>query len=225
MSFPRTVRDYQIRLNSLDFLSTGNLLTVDGMNGPKTRKAIQDGMLFMNVEDGEDLFDSSGMTRVHWHWTAGSYTVTSRTKKYYNDLFDEKGNHYDGASPAQQQAFYIPGQTGVSHTLSGNTGAAGLSVACMAGATTRGSSVDAGKYPITWEGIDAMLERTMEYCRSFDIRVSPWTTLSHSEVQINIGIRQRGKWDIRCLPNDLKNLQTARIVGNTLRKRMVEKFG
>jgi len=225
-AFPRSVRDYQIRINSFNILDKP--LTVDGMNGPATRNAIHQALanfsIGLNAEHKEDLFDPSGITRIHWHWTAGSYTVSPFTLKHYNDVFDKEGNHYDGIAPAQQQAFYIPGRVGVSHTLNANTGAIGLSVACMAGATARGTVVNAGVSPITMAGIDGMLERSAEYCRLFDVRVSKWTCLTHAEVQPSLGIRQRGKWDIRVLPNDLKKYLSAEAVGNFLRNRMVEKF-
>lgn len=225
MNFPRSVRDYQIRVNSLA-LPGSTVLTVDGMNGPNTQKQIALAMHQMGISNQQDLFDPSGITRVHWHWAASTYNVTWDVRRHYNDVFDEKGNEFDGGAPAQQQAAYIPYKVGVSHTLNGNTGAIGLSCAGMAGATVNwgASTVDMGKYPLTWEAIDAMLKKTVEYCRAFDIKPSPWTTITHSEVQTNIGIRQNNKWDIRVLPDNPKQLLTEKTAGDILRKRMMEKF-
>jgi hypothetical protein len=39
-------------------------------------------------------------------------------------------------------------------------------------------------------------------CRNYGIPVSPKTVLTHAEVQANLGITQRGKWDIARLPWD-----------------------
>lgn len=221
VSIDRTTRDFQIRLNSLGFLHEYGkpLLAVDGLKGRNTRQAIELALKHFNEANPEDLFDPNGINRIHWHWTGGSYEVTHSTLSHYNDVHTFDGDSHDGA-PALQQVYYQPGRVGVSHTRMANTGAIGQAVACMHGATENGRKVDAGKYPITWDGIDAMLERSAEYCKMFDIRVSPWTTITHAEVQTNIGIRQRGKWDIRVLPDDLTTLLGVREAGNILRKRL-----
>lgn len=221
-----SVRDIQIRINSLEVLQKVGKppLLVDGVNGPTTRLAIEITKQELKVNDIKDIFDPSGITRVHWHWTGGNHKISYHDKKYYNDLFDYEGNHYDGISPAHHQAHYMPGRVGVSHTLNANTGAIGMAVAGMFNAQTFGDRVDVGKYPITWDSIDAMLERTVEYCKYFDIKISPWTTLTHAEVQKNIGIRQRNKWDIQILPDKLDRLYSPRDIGDKLRKRMVDKF-
>lgn len=225
MTYPHSVRDFQIRCNSLK-LRGSTVLTVDGMNGPNTRKQIALVQDHMDVSDRHEIFDPSGITRVHWHWAASTYAVNWDVVKHYNGVFDFEGNEYDGGAPAQAQARYQPGHVGVSHTWNANTGAIGLSCAAMAGATCDWGQgkVSQGKYPLTWEGIDAMLEKTVEYCRAFDIHPSPWTTITHCEVQTNIGIKQRNKWDIRVLPDDPTKLLGEKEAGNILRKRMIEKF-
>jgi len=221
-----TVRDYQIRCNSLA-LPGSTVLTVDGMNGPNTRKQIELVRRQLGLRDVKEMFDPSGITRVHWHWTASTYDVTWDVRSHYNDVFDEHGHEFDGGAPAHLQASYDwRNKIGVSHTFNANTGAIGLAVAAMAGASANwgASTVDPGKYPMTQEQIDAMLKKTVEYCRAFDIKPSPWTTLTHAEVQTNINIRQKGKWDIRCLPENHKQLLSEKAAGDLLRKRMMEKF-
>lgn len=220
-----TTRDVQIRINSLNLVHP--YLAVDGMNGPKTRAAIKEALEEINGKVLEDLFDDSGITRIHWHWTAGPSTPNSTDLRHYNDVFDIEGNQYDGRSPASQQAVYQPGRYGVSHTRSANTGAVGMSLCAMGDARPNWSSmtIDQGKWPLTWEAINAMLDRTAEYCRQFDVKVSPWTTLSHAEVQQNLGIPQNGKWDIRVLPDQPTKLRTAIECGNILRDMLKEKLG
>lgn len=227
MRFNRTIRDIQIRINSLGFLSDHGVpnLVVDGKGGRKTNAAMTLAEKILGLDDIDDIFDDSGITRVHWHWTGGNHNVNDYIRKHYNDAFDSEGNHYDGVSPAIQQAHYIPGRIGVSHTLNANTGAIGLAVAGMFGARSSGSTVHTGQYPITWDSIDAMLEKTMYYCRIYDIKVSPWTVLSHAEVSRNIGIKQRSKWDIQVLPDNLSKLLSANQAGNILRSRMLSLFG
>ena len=225
MKFPRTVRDYQIRCNSMGFAGS-TVLKVDGMNGPNTRKQIALVQDVLGVDDKRDIFDPSGITRIHWHWTVSGYKVTPRITNHYNGVFDFEGNEYDGGAPPQHQAEYSR-HMGVSHSLSSNTGAVGLAVACLAGVKANWGSmtVDQGKYPVTWEGIDAMLEKTMELCEDFDIYPSPWTTLNHAEIQPNLGIRQKGKWDIQILPSTPNTILSAKAAGDMMRARMLEKFG
>jgi hypothetical protein len=219
----RTTRDLQIRLNSLDFLSEYKkpLLAVDGMNGPNTQYAVKCALEYFDADQVEDLFHPSGINRVHWHWMASGYAVSKTSLAHYNDGVDHMGNVYDGGALAQLQAEYsYRNRIGVSHTFMANTGSIGIGIACMAGASCSGSTVDAGKFPITWEGIDGMLKRTAEYCKLYDIKPSPWTTLTHAEVGPNIGIKQRGKWDIRVLPDDLSKLLPAKQAGDILRERL-----
>jgi hypothetical protein len=222
MGFNRTIRDYQIRLNSLGILSKP--LVVDNLTGPKTRSALALGLEYLGVKKNEEIFHSSGLTRVHWHWTASSYTVTDGDLDHYNDVIDHLGNRFPGEAPAEDQAYYRAGYRGVSHTLNANTGAIGISIDCMHGAMAQGPKVDPGAYPLTWDAVDGMLMRTAEYCKRFNIKVSKWTTLSHAEVQENIGIKQNGKWDIRVTPDDPTKLLTALEVGDIFRARLVDKF-
>lgn len=227
MTFPHTVRDYQIRCNSM-CLPGSTVLKVDGMNGPNTQKQIFIVQDHLGVDTKQEIFDPSGITRIHWHWAVSTYDVTPRVRSHYNGVFDYEGNEYDGGAPAQHQANYSYGQNkvGVSHTLSANTGSVGLSVACLSGVRPDWSemSVIQGKYPVTWKAIDAMLEKTAELCEAFDIYPSKWTTLNHAEVQPNLGIRQKGKWDIQILPHEPNKIQTASGAGDLMRSRMLEKF-
>lgn len=229
MAFARSIRDYQIRVNSLGILVVP--LTVDAQPGVKTEAAIKAAMAHLKVKNREEIFHPSGITRIHWHWTAGDDAITIQPGPnndegdHYNDVWDAEGKHFKGGAPAIDQAFYTPDGRGVSHTLSANTGAIGLSVAAMGDSTSSGNLVSMGKWPLNWVQLDAMLKTTMAYCKEFDVRPSKWTTLSHAEIQPTLGIFQKGKWDIRVLPDNPTKLLDAVIAGDILRKRMIEKFG
>lgn len=214
-----TVREYQGRTNAI--LGRA-ILAVDGMMGPATRKAIEDAMRVRRVSRQEELFDR-GVRGVVWHWTAGANGLIELEKNSYNFLTDTKGNLYDGNHTiAEQVAYDFTKGRGASHTKSMNTGWIGVSQDAMAGAN--GWPLNWGSHPITWEGIDAMLQKTLEICEEYKIPVSKWTTLSHAEVQPTLGIPQRNKWDYMVLPGDTA-VRDAVEVGDILRKRMVEKFG
>lgn len=218
MSF--TVKEYQARVNGI---FNGPVLVIDGMMGPNTRKGIEDAMKRKNVKTKEELFNR-GIRGVVWHWTAGEHGIIELEREHYNFLTDTKGNLYDGKHTIAEQVMYDWQKgVGASHTKSMNTGWIGISQDAMAGAEGWPSLVW-GTNPITWEGIDAMLEKTMELCEDYQIPVSRWTTLSHAEVQETLGVPQRNKWDYMVLPGDSKP-RNAVLVGDELRKRMVQKYG
>lgn len=227
MSFNRTTRDFQVRINSLGILKEP--LICDDKFGSKTQAAINQAMMYLKVSSVEKIFHPAGLNRIHWHWTAGDYLVTpvpgpnNDEADHYNDVFDVNGKHTPGI-PAIDQAYYASGKRGASHTLSANTGAIGQSVACMGDASYSGSVANPGKWPINWVQIDAMLKRTAAYCLMYDIRVSKWTVLSHAEVQPTLLIKQNGKWDIMVLPDNPKLVLDPVKAGDILRKRLIDKF-
>lgn len=214
-----TVRDYQGRVNGI---FQREVLDVDGMMGPNTRKGIDQAMAARKVRSKQDLFVQA-VRGVVWHWTAGANGLIALEKKHYNFLTDTAGNIYDGDhSIAAQLAYDWRKGIGASHTRGMNTGWVGISQDAMAGAQGW-PSLNWGSHPITWEGTDAMLEQTAEVCKEYDIPVSRWTTLGHAEVEETLGIKQKNKWDYMVLPGYTKPVNAVE-VGDILRERMIEKF-
>jgi len=213
-----TVRDYQSRVNGI---FKRPVLTVDGMNGPKTHQGIENAMKEKRVRTKQELF-TRGVRGVVWHWTAGAYGVIDFEKDHYNFIFDTDGNTYDGNHTISEQVNYDWRKgIGASHTKSLNTGWLGCSVDAMGDA--KGWPMDWGTYPLTWEGIDAMLETTAEICEEYDVPVSKWTILTHAEVQPTLGVKQNNKWDYMVLPGDNSPRDPVH-VGDEMRKRMIKKF-
>jgi hypothetical protein len=214
-----TVRDLQARVNALLFeWHPKGALVVDGMNGPNTRAWVSQAMELRKVKRPHLLFDQSGLHGIIWHWAASSYTVTDKVLSHYNDGHDHLGNSYDGGARAEHQANYDWRKgVGVSHSRNANTGRIGQAVIAMGNA--EGWPLDVGQYPMTWAGIDAMLMRGVDYHYQFDIPITPWSMLTHAEIQPTLGITQNGKWDIRWLPEDAK-VTDAREAGDILRARM-----
>ena len=214
-----TARDYQGRVNGIFGQPK---LIVDGMNGPNTSAGISQAMAKMGVRRKEDLFNR-GVRGVVWHWTAGANGLIELEKKAYNFLHDTKGNTYDGNATVAEQVMYDWRRgIGASHTKSMNTGWIGLSVDAMAGAKQT-NPITWGSHPITWSGIDAMLEQTANLHHEYVFPISPWTTLSHAEVQPTLGVKQRWKWDYTVLPGDTKSRDPVE-VGNIPRERLTERF-
>ena len=213
-----TAREYQGRVNGI---MGGPMLVVDGVMGPNTRKGIKEAMKIKGVRNAKDLF-TRGVRGVIWHWTAGANGFIELERNSYNFLFSTTGDVIDGNHTIQEQVNYDWREgVGASHTRSMNTGWIGCSVDAMAGAKqTR--PITWGSHPITWEGIDAMLDWTMDLCEEYGIPVSPWTTLSHAEVQPTLGVRQKWKWDYACLPGDTVCRDPV-VIGNILRDRMIQR--
>ena len=216
-----TVREFQGRVNAI---FNSPVLTVDGVSGPNTRNGIARAMKKKRVSCKEDLFDR-GVRGIVLHWTAGAQGIIDLERNAYNFVFDNDGNTYDGTHTiAEQVAYDWKRGIGASHTRGMNTGWIGLSLDAMAGASQT-NPITWGRNPITWAGIDAMLEHAMDLCREYDIPVSKWTVLCHAEVEQTLGVKQRSKWDYTCLPGDTNAFQDPVEIGNIMRKRMVEKFG
>lgn len=209
-----SVRDIQARVAALGF-SPG---AIDGVMGPKTRGATQAAMTSRRVLRAADLFHPSGVHRIHWHWTAGAYGDIALERRAYNGLIDRDGSRIDGDFRFEAQGRYQVGQA-ASHSLNANSGAGGLACDAMAGAQE--VPFKPGSAPLTWPMIEEMCRWTAELCEDFDIPISPWSTLSHAEIQANLGIRQRSKWDITWLP-DMDQPGSASEVGNRLRGMTAE---
>ena len=97
-----------------------------------------------------------------------------------------------------------------------------MSLCCMAGAIE--SPFNAGKFPMTeaqWDKLPVVLAAL---CERYSITPSPTTVLSHAEVQTNLGIKQRGKWDIARLAFD-PSAKGAKACGDIFRKRTSELMG
>lgn len=153
------------------------------------------------------------MSRVIVHWTAGTNKASDFDRKHYHILIEGDGKLVRGIPSIKLNE--APAKAGyAAHTLNCNSGSIGISLCGMHGAVE--APFNPGKYPITAEQWKALAEAVADLCERYDIPVSPKTVLSHAEVQANLGIKQRNKWDIATLPFDRK-FKTAKAVGDRLR--------
>lgn len=212
MRFYYNWRDVQVQTAAMGH-SPGD---IDGWVGPKTRNALAAALEEIGGTSVQDLFDLSGLHSVVWHWTAGSKGIVSVERRAYNALVDEEGGVHDGEFRPESQATYAVGRA-ASHTLNANSHRAGISMDCMAGAKER--PLNWGSHPMTENHITGMLEETGLWCRRFGIIPSKFTTLSHAEVQPTLGIKQRFKWDVTCLPG-MKAVDDPVKIGDHLRERL-----
>lgn len=162
-----------------------------------------------------DWMPAAEMSRVHVHWTAGGHKANATDRKSYHILVEGDGNLVlgDRAIDANQKG---SGKTPASHTLNANTGAIGISMCCMGGQDVRENPFVAGPFPMTRVQWDKMVEVVAALSRRYGIPVTSKTILTHAEVEPNLGIKQRGKWDITRLAFD-PSVVGARSVGDRLR--------
>jgi N-acetyl-anhydromuramyl-L-alanine amidase AmpD len=144
-----------------------------------------------------------GIQRVIAHWTAGSYAPSDLDKNRYHFLIDSQGKIHRGkfspvANVVSASRPKLLKGTYAGHTLNCNSGSVGIAACCMAGARER--PFDPGRYPLLEIQWARMAEAVAEICRAYGLPVEPRTVLAHGEVQVILGIQQRGKWDPLWIP-------------------------
>lgn len=195
-----SVRVLQARCAALGFWPG----PIDGVMGKRTRAAEDAARAFQKAA-GLPFIHSSGLTRIHWHWTGGGYKPNPTDLAAYHILITGDGEIIEQHGLSKVLA----------HTLNANTGAVSLSCCSMAGAVERPFS--SGEAPLNIKQLDALARKTAQLCSRFDIPVSPWSTLSHSEVQPSLGVAQRQKWDINWIPG-MERPGDPVTVGNRIRE-------
>lgn len=154
------------------------------------------------------------MARIIVHWTAGAHVPTDFDKQHYHILIDGAGKLVRGKPTIDLNGLPKAKAGYAAHTLNCNTGSIGISLCGMAGAVEK--PFKAGNAPITSAQWGALIEACADLCRRYGIEPSPKTLLSHAEATVNLGIKQKGKWDIAILPFNT-HLDTAAKVGAELR--------
>ncbi len=156
------------------------------------------------------------MKRIIIHWTAGTYNVSDVDREHYHYIIDGNGKAVDGKWRPEANLSTKDGEY-AAHTRGCNTGAIGVSMACMWGA--KESPFNPGKYPLKELQWDRMIQLVAYLAKLYKIPVTPETILTHAEVQGTLGIPQKGKWDITRLPFDPKTVG-AKAVGDRLRRQV-----
>lgn len=165
----------------------------------------------------ESWMPAAKMVRIINHWTAGTHKASSVDKSHYHILVEGDGSLVRGDPTIDMNQKPLK-QGYAAHTLNCNTGSVGVSCCAMAGA--KENPFDAGKYPLTKKQWDQMVLVNAALSQRYNIPVTPETVLTHAEVQDNLGIQQRGKWDYTRLAFDAK-VKGARAVGDRLRAEVL----
>jgi hypothetical protein len=138
---------------------------------------------------------SCPMARVHIHWTGGVYTPNSTDLSHYHMVIDGDGKLHKGKPSILANSGSIKDGY-AAHTLGANTGAIGISICSMGGDDVKENPFVTGKYPIKRVQWDTMVKAVAQLCKFYKIPITPKTVLTHAEVQPNLGILQKQKWDI-----------------------------
>lgn len=213
---------------ALQAFQRGRGLAADGIVGPQTIKALQ----AATAEKAEPRAPSDPGTvpaewmpparleRIIFHWTAGAHRASGLDRSHYHILIEADGKLVRGIPSIAANGIGGSGPR-ASHTLNCNTGSIGVSLCCMAGAVE--SPFNAGSAPMTAIQWAVLADVLAELCRRYGIPVTAKTVLSHAEVQTNLGIKQRGKWDVARLAFD-PSLVGAKACGDVMRAAIAAKL-
>lgn len=153
------------------------------------------------------------MERVITHWTVGRHTANDFEREHYHFLIEESGTIVRGNRSIRDNVSTGDGVY-AAHTFGANSGSIGVALCGMIGTVEKPFAP--GAEPITKAQYFQMARVVAELCAAYKIPVSPTTVLGHGEVQANLGIRQRGKWDPMVLPWEQERRPYAE-VGNYFR--------
>lgn len=165
------------------------------------------------------------MQRIVLHHTAGGLKPSAFDKQHYHRIVDGDGEIHSGLHPISANA---PGKVlrnghYAAHTRGLNTGAIGVSMACMANA--QWADPPACKAFPTPTQVEALIAEVARLCREYGIPVTRRTVLSHAEVQPTLGIAQAGKWDFDYDPFGILDSRDPLAIGDMLRERIVAALG
>nr|WP_184203530.1 N-acetylmuramoyl-L-alanine amidase [Armatimonas rosea] len=144
------------------------------------------------------------MQRVIIHWSEGRNLSNDTDREHYHLLIEQaeagqvrviRGDHSIADNASTGDGDYA------AHTRDCNTGSIGVALCGMMGCQE--SPFQAGPAPITLAQWRLLEQVVAELCQRYRIAVTPETVLCHGEVQRNLNIRQRGKWDPMRWPWDL----------------------
>jgi N-acetylmuramoyl-L-alanine amidase len=141
---------------------------------------------------------NGSMRRVICHWTAGTHKASSLDRQHYHVLIEGDGTLVRGIHSIADNVSTGDGDY-AAHTLGANTGSIGIALCGMLNAKPK-PAFDAGPHPISEEQWLVLVDAVADLCRAYSIAVTPTTVLGHGEVEVNLGIKQKGKWDPMTLP-------------------------
>ena len=174
----------------------------------------------MNAEQIDKLLSSQkGFPKaVVVHWTAGASKASSIDRQHYHFMVEGDGTIVQGVHTIQDNDV-VGDNDYAAHCRGFNTRTIGVSLCGMAGAQE--SPFKAGRFPINEKQFRVLCLLVARICKRYAIPVTSTRVLTHAEVQPNLGIRQRGKWDITRIPW-APGLVGAKACGDYLRSTIID---
>lgn len=158
------------------------------------------------------------MNRIVGHHTGGPGTPTADDLNAYHRIVDAAGGLHDGRFPISANApgrSLAPG-TYAPHTRGLNTGAIGLAMAAMGGASWNDPVGSTRFYPTELQ-VTAFIREAARLCRVYGITPTRKTVLTHAEVQLTLGVTQANKWDFDYPVFGPTNSRDPLVIGNMMR--------
>lgn len=132
------------------------------------------------------------MKRIICHWSEGNYKANSTDIEHYHILIEGDGTVRGGDHTIDDNENTADNEY-AAHTLNANTQAIGVACCCMVGCQE--TPFKPGSQPMKKSQWNTMVQVVAELCQFYGIPVTPTTVLGHGEVQTNLNITQKGKWD------------------------------
>ena len=163
----------------------------------------------------KNLLTPCSMKRVICHWSEGNYKANSTDIEHYHILIEGDGTVRGGDHTIDDNENTADNDY-AAHTLNANTQAIGVACCCMVGCQE--TPFKPGSQPMKKSQWNTMVQVVAELCQFYGIPVTPTTVLGHGEVQANLNITQKGKWDPMVWP--WATSKTRAQVGAALRKQV-----
>lgn len=170
----------------------------------------------------EAWLSQAKVKRIHLHWTAGPAMSRPDESMHYHFILNQDLTLRRGVYSIADQERPTAGRNNyAAHTLGANQMAIGYSLAGMRGAVQ--NPFDPGPDPITEAQWSRAVIHIAQLVKFYGITIGPKTVLTHAEVEDNLGIKQRAKWDIAILPWDKEKWHDAKTIGDLLRAEVLFK--
>ena len=165
------------------------------------------------------------MNRIVLHHSAGALEPSQFDLQHYHRMVTGAGKVLAGRFPISANAIgrHLAPGTYAAHTRNLNGGAIGLALAAMANA--QWADPQACRAFPTRAQMDAFVAEAARLCLEYGIEVTRQTVLSHAEVQITLGVIQRGKWDFDYDPFGVLDTREPVMIGDMLREKIHAAMG
>lgn len=170
-----------------------------------------------------DWLSKVRMDRVICHWTAGRHKASGIDRAHYHLLIEGDGNVVKGDYAISANSRWLKmGDSYAAHT--GGKNSYSIGVSCCSMWDAREKPFKPGPEPLTEAQWNRMTEVVAQLCDFYSIPVEKTTVLGHGEVEANLGVRQRGKWDPMVLPwnRALKSSEVGDLLRNQVREHLAQ---